>query len=101
MSETNQEKKVWVIVSSLKENANQSDLERTATKVRALVDEWNTQQKFVWSGPLDNNKSAMAVFEADEEEAKKMFEQNKIATSGVLDSYLYEWDAMPILSILS
>ena len=101
MSQKNTENKVWVIVSSLKENTKQADLERTAHNVSALVDEWNSKQKFVWSGPLNNNKSAMAIFEANDKEAKKMYEQNKTATSGVLDSYLYEWDALPFLSILN
>ena len=101
MSQTKNENKVWVIVSSMKENAKQSDLERAAPKVSALVDEWNLKRKFVWSGPLDNNRSAMAIFEANEEEAKKMYEQNKIASSGVLDSNLYQWDALPFLSVLS
>lgn len=100
MSHTN-DKKVWVLVSSMKPNAKQTDLEQTAPKVSKLFDEWNSNGKFVWSGPLDNNKSAMAIFEADEEEAKQMYEENKTATSGVLDSYLYEWDALPFLSVLS
>ena len=77
MSQTlqNSENKVWVLVSSLKENANDADLERIAPKVSGLVDQWHSQGKFVWSGPLDNNKSAMAIFEADEDEAKKAVEQ--------------------------
>ena len=100
MSQTNGNK-VWVLVSSMKPDAKQTDLEQVAYNVSTLVDEWNSQGKFVWSGPLDNNKSAMAIFEADEDEAKKMFDQNKNATSKVLDSYLYEWDALPFLSVLS
>lgn len=102
MSQTlqNSENKVWVLVSSLKENANDADLERIAPKVSGLVDQWHSQGKFVWSGPL-NEKSGMAVFEATEGEAHTFFEQNKEVSSDVLDSYLYQWEALPFLSILN
>lgn len=103
MSQTtqNSEKKVWVLVSSLKENAKQEDLNDITSKVSSLVDKWHSEGKFVWSGPLDNNKTGMAVFQANDDEAKKMSEENKAITSKVLDSYLYQWDALPFLSILN
>lgn len=102
MSQTiNSEKKLWVLVSSIKENSKANEFEQIVPKVRSLVDEWNSEGKFVWSGPLDNEKSAMAIFEATDQEAKHMFEQNKNATANVLDSYLYHWDALPFLSLLN
>ena len=101
MSQTNSENKVWVLVSSLKDNAEQADLERIAPKVSSLVDKWNSKGKFVWSGPLDNNTSGMAVFEATENEAKQLLEEQKQASSDALDSYLYQWDALPFLSLLN
>lgn len=103
MSQTtqNSEKKVWILVSSLKENAKQEDLNDITSKVSSLVDKWHSEGKFVWSGPLDNNKTGMAVFQANGDEAKKMSEENKAITSKVLDSYLYQWDALPFLSILN
>lgn len=102
MSQTtkNSEKKVWVLVSSLKENAKQEELDQIVPKVSSLVDQWHSEGKFVWSGPLDNNKTGMAVFEATSDEAEKMDQENKAITSNVLDSYLYEWEALPFLSIL-
>ena len=103
MSQTtkNSEKRVWVLVSSLKENAKQEELDQLVPKVSSLVDKWNSEGKFVWSGPLDNNKTGMAVFEATLDEAKKMSEENTTVTSKVLDSYLYEWESLPFLSILN
>jgi uncharacterized lipoprotein YajG len=98
---TNSENKVWVLVSSLKENVKQEDFEQTAPKVSALVDSWGSKGKFVWSGPLDNNKSGMAVFQGTESEAKQLFEEQKQASSDSLDSYLYQWDALPFLSLLN
>lgn len=102
MSQTtkNSEKKVWVLVSSLKENVKQEELDQIAPKVSSLVDQWHYEGKFVWSGPLDNNKTGMAVFEATLDEAKKMSEENNAIASKVLDSYLYEWESLPFLSIL-
>jgi len=94
-----QERKLWVLVSSLKENAGDVDLERIAPSLSNLVDQWHSQGKFVWSGPL-NEKSGMAVFEATEQEAHEFFEQNKKICSDALDSYLYQWGALPFLSLL-
>lgn len=99
-TQTVQEKKLWVLVSSLKENLSDADLEKIAPALSDLIDQVHSQGKFVWSGPLDNKKSGMAVFEATEQEANQFFDQNKKICSGVLDSYLYQWGAMPFLSIL-
>jgi len=99
--QTQSGKQLWVLVSSLKENTKQEDLDRITPPVSNLVDEWHSQGKFVWAGPLDNNKSGMAVFEATKEEAHQMLKQNKKITSDVLDSYLYQWEALPFLSVLN
>ncbi len=95
------EKKLWVLVSSLKEEASDKDLETVAPKVSSIVDKWHSEGKFIWSGPLDNQKTGLAVFEATPDEARKMKQENDSATSKVLDSYLYEWEALPFLSILN
>lgn len=63
-------KKIWVLISSMKDTAKQ-DLERITPEVSSLVDKRNSEEKFVWSGPLNNNKTGMAVFEATHDEAKK------------------------------
>lgn len=101
MTQKLSENKVWVLVSSLKENAKQADLEQIVPKVSSLVDKWNSKGKFVWSGPLDNNTSGMAVFEATKDEAKQFLEEQRHVSSEALDSYLYQWDALPFLSLLN
>jgi hypothetical protein len=98
-TQTVQEKKLWVLVSSLKENSSDANLERIAPAMSGLIDQWHSQGKFVWSGPL-NEKSGMAIFEATEQDANQFFEQNKKICSDALDSYLYQWGALPFLSLL-
>ena len=55
----------------------------------------------MWSGTFDNQVSSMAVFEATEQEAKEFFKKYENICSDILTYHLYQWDAMPILSILS
>jgi len=98
--QTPREDKLWVLVSALKSNATDSDIDRIAPSVSRLIDSWNEKGKFVLSGPFDDNKTGMAVFQGTKEEANRFFEENKKVTSDVLESYLYEWGALPILSIL-
>ncbi len=95
-----QEKKLWVIVNTLKENVSDAELEHVSSSMKELIDDWHSQQRFVWSGSLDDNKTGMAIFEGTDEEAKEFFEKNKKACSGVLDSSLQQWNAMPFLSLL-
>lgn len=103
MSQTleTENKKLWVLVSSLKESTTDDDLHRITPSVSALVDQWHARGKFVLSGPLDNNKSGLAIFEATENEAKQLLEEQKQASSDALDSYLYQWNALPFLSLLN
>ena len=96
-----QETRPWVIVSNIKEDTNPQDLERIAPQVAALVDGWQSKGKIMWSGAFDNEQSSMAVFEATEDEAKEFFKKYENICSGVLSYYMYQWDAMPILSLLS
>ena len=96
-----QEAKPWALVSNIKENANQSELERIIPQVSKLVDEWQSQGRIMWSGAFDDEVSSMAVFEATEQEAREFFEKYESACSDVLNYHLYQWDAMPILSVLS
>lgn len=55
----------------------------------------------IWSGPFNDNKTGIAIFEATQEEANLLYDKYANACSGVLDYFLYQWEAMPILSILS
>jgi len=96
-----QETKPWVLVTNVKENIAQQDLEYIVPQVTTLVDEWQSKGKIMWSGPFDNENSSMAVFEATENEAKEFFKKYDDTCSKFLNSYLYQWGAMPLLSILS
>lgn len=93
--------KPWVLLSSYRDNINPEDLNRIIPQIQAIIDDWQSSGRIMWSGALDNNKSGMAVFEADEQEAKELFNKYNSVCDGVLDCFLYQWDAMPILSILS
>ena len=96
-----QEIRPWVLVSNIKENTKPLDLEMISPQVAALVDEWQSNGRIMWSGAFENEQSSMAVFEATEDEAKKFFKKYESICSGVLNYYLHQWDAMPILSVLS
>ena len=96
-----QDTKPWALVSNIKDDANPLDLERIMPQVSALVDEWQSQGKIMWSGAFDNEVSSMAVFEATESEAREFFKKYETICSDVLSYHLYQWDAMPILSVLS
>ena len=93
--------KPWVIVSSLGDNASEQDIERIKPKIVSLVDGWQSSNKTMWSGSFSGQPSGMAIFEATDEEANKFYQQYSDACEGVLVHHLYQWDAMPILSVLS
>ena len=96
-----QETKPWVLVSNVQEDTKTVDLQMIVPQISALVDEWQSDGKIMWSGAFDNERSSMAVFEATEDEAKEFFKKYESSCSGVLNYYLHQWDAMPILSVLS
>lgn len=97
----NQETKPWILVTNIKKDIHPQDLEHAAPQVSSLIDEWQSQGKIMWSGPFNHEQSSMAIFEATENEARAFFKRYDDACSKVLTSYLYQWDAMPILSVLS
>jgi len=96
-----QETKPWVLVSSIQKETKPIDLEMITPQISTLVDEWQSQGRIMWSGAFDNQVSSMAVFEATEQEAKEFFKKYENICSGILTYELYQWDAMPILSVLS
>ena len=96
-----EEAKPWALVSNIKDDVNPLDLERIIPQVSALVDECQSHGKIMWSGAFDNEVSSMVVFEATEQETKEFFKKYEIVCSGILNYHLYQWDAMPILSVLS
>lgn len=101
MSQTEIIKTPWVLVSVLKENTQEQDLNRITPQIENLIDEWHSTGKMMWSGPFNDNKTAMTIFEATEQEANNFLSKYSNACSGVLDYYMYQWDAMPVLSLLA
>lgn len=95
------EKNCWVLVSVLKEDATQEDLERITPAVKEMVDKWHAQGKIMWSGSFDDVNTGMAVFEATKKEANSFYEKYRTACSDVLESSLHSWNAMPLLSLIS
>jgi urate oxidase len=43
----------------------------------------------------------MAVFDATKQEANEFYDKYDKICSGILEYTMYQWDAMPILSLLS
>ena len=99
MSDT--ETKPWVIITVFKENANLEDIERIVPQIQGIVDEWQSAGNIMWSGPFNDNLTGMAVFEATKNDADSFFKKYDEICSGILEYSMYEWDAMPILSVLS
>ena len=94
------DKSPYVLVSVFKEDANAQDVAQAADKIAAIIDDWNGQGNMIWSGSFDDNKTAMSVIEGDKAEAEKFFNGYNDACKSFLSSYMYEWDAMPLLSLL-
>lgn len=94
------EKRCWVLVSTLKQDATKDDLERITPAVKNLVDDWQSQGKIMWSGTFEENDTGMAIFEATTNEAQEFYEKYRTACSDALESNLHQWSAMPILSVL-
>lgn len=101
MSQELIQRKPWVIVSVLKSDINPQDTGVAVTGLGNLVDEWHSQGKIMWSGAFDDNKTSMTIFEASDDEANDFFARYNQTCNKVVDSYIYQWDAMPILSLLS
>ncbi|HET8719476.1 MAG TPA: hypothetical protein VFM64_00580 [Candidatus Nitrosotenuis sp.] len=94
------QEKSWAVVSVLKEDADDQQLKEIASEVSTIIDEWQSKGKFMLSGPFDDNKTALTVFHGTEDEISMFHEQYKKATSSVLNTFVYQWDAFPVLSIL-
>lgn len=93
--------KPWVIVSSIGDDASEQDIERIRPNIISLVDNWQSSKGTMWSGSFSGQPSSMAVFEATEQDAKKFYKEYSDACENVLVHHMYQWDAMPILSVLS
>ncbi|MDH5568451.1 MAG: hypothetical protein OEX98_01495 [Nitrosopumilus sp.] len=96
-----QEIKPWVIITIFKESINVEDLQRISPQIQNLIDEWQNKGRMMWSGAFNDNATGMAVFEGTEREANEVYSKYDKICSGVLEYSMYQWDAMPVLSILS
>jgi len=94
------DKSPYVLVSVFKEDAKEQDVAQAAGKIAAIIDDWNGQGNMIWSGSFDDNKTAMSVIEGDKAQAELFFGKYNDACKSFLSSYMYEWDAMPLLSLL-
>lgn len=94
------DRKLWVIISKRKKEGVENELEVIKPMVEKLNEEWFSKGDFIWAGRFDDDKTSMAIFEATEEKAQKYFEQySKVCTSS-LDARIYQWDALPLFTIL-
>lgn len=83
-------KKPWVLVSSLKDNPQEQDLQKITFEINNLIDEWYSQGKIMWSGAFDDNKTSMTIFEATENEARNLFSKYDKICVILLNCYLYQ-----------
>jgi uncharacterized protein YciI len=90
---------MWVLVSSIHDNTKEEDLVRIVPQVIQLVDEWQSEGRFIWSGPLSDNKTGIAIFEGTKEDADRFSEIYGSICSGILNFEMYKWDAIPFLSM--
>ena len=94
------EKSPYVLVSVFKEDAKAQDVAAAAGTIATIIDDWNAKGNMIWSGSFDDNKTAMSVIEGDKDTAQSFFNTYNDACKSFLSSYMYQWDAMPLLSLL-
>ena len=94
-------KKPWVLISVFKENTTHDDLTRITPQIQNIIDDGQSTGKIMWSGAFNDNATGMAIFDATEQEANEFYDKYDQICSGILEYTMYQWDAMPILSLLS
>ena len=94
------DKTPYVLVSVFKEDAKEQDVACAAGKIATIIDDWNAKGNMIWSGAFDDDKTSMSVIEGDQKEVEGFFNTYNDASKSFLSSYMYQWDAMPILSLL-
>ena len=95
-----EEKLPHVIVGVFREGINPQDVEQATGKITTIIDEWNVRGNMIWTGAFNDGKSAMSVIEASKIDAESFFNSYKDVCKSFLDSYMYQWDSMPVLSLL-
>lgn len=101
MSQQLVQKNPWVLISVFNENTNPDDISRITPQIQQIIDDWQSSGKIMWSGAFSDNATGMAVFEATKQEADEFYAKYDKICSGILKYTMYQWDAMPILTILS
>jgi len=92
--------KTWAVVSVLKENVSTDQLDRVVPQLSNVIDQWHSKGKFILSGPFDDNKTSLTILHGTDEEIHNFYDQYKKVTSDVVDTYVYGWDALPLLTLL-
>ena len=96
----NDDKEPYVLVSVFKADAKPEEIANAAPALSLLIDEWHNAGKMIWSGAFDDNKTAMSVIEATKDEAEAFYAKYDNTTKPFLATYMYQWNAMPLLSLI-
>ena len=96
----NYSKKPYVLVSVFKEDAKPEEIANAAPALSLLIDEWHNAGKMIWSGAFDDDKTAMSVIEATKTEAEAFYAKYDNTTKPFLATYMNQWNAMPLLSLI-
>ena len=96
----NDNKQPYVLVSVFKEDAKPEEIANAAPALSLLIDEWHNAGKMIWSGAFDDDKTAMSVIEATKTEAEAFYAKYDNTTKPFLATYMYQWNAMPLLSLI-
>ena len=96
----NDNKEPYVLVSVFKEDVKPEEIANAAPALSLLIDEWHNAGKMIWSGSFDDDKTAMSVIEATKDEAEAFYAKYDNTTKPFLATYMYQWNAMPLLSLI-
>ena len=100
ISDVVNEQKLWVIISTRKKDDSVNELDIIKPIVEELNEQWYKKGDFLWTGRFDDNKTSMIIFEATKEKADNYFNHYSKICSDSLDVNIYQWDALPLFSIL-
>lgn len=95
----NQDEKQWALVTTLRDDVNASTSQDALPQIQSVCDEWQMQGKFLWSGPFDDNKTSLTIITATKQDAQKFLDKYIQASNAVLNSYMYQWDSLPMLGL--
>lgn len=94
------ERKLWVIISTRKNDNSVNELDIVKPLVEELNEQWYKKGDFLWIGRFDDDKTSMIIFEATKEKADNYFESYFKICSSSLDVNIHKWDALPLFTIL-